>query len=127
MNIKAKSILLLAITFIAGAVFGITATRIVIKKWVDAATNKPEVLQRGIERDLKRRLGLRPDQQTKLHEITTRSMQEMKTLRAEFQPRLDKVISRSEQQVRAILDEQQKTNFDRVIAERASRRNHRTP
>lgn len=119
MKPRIKSIALLALVFLAGILVGSTATRIAVRKWVNAAMNKPEVVQQTIERDLKRKLDLRADQQAKLHAITTRSMAELKALRSEFRPRMNAIISRSESEVREILDDQQKEKFDRFIRERS--------
>lgn len=116
---KLKSILLLGLVFVAGIVVGAIGVRAGVKKFVDRVMNQPEKIQVAIERDLTRKLKLRQEQQLKLHEITTRSMEEMKGLRAEFQPRLMAIFTNSESEVRGILDEEQKVKFDRIVRERA--------
>ncbi len=116
---KLKPILLLVVVFVAGVVVGTTGTRVAVKKFVDRVINRPDVIQQTIERDLTRKLKLRPEQRQQVHEIATRSMQDTKSLRAEFHPRLTTIIAKSEQEVRAILDEEQKVKFDRMVRERS--------
>jgi hypothetical protein len=116
---RLKPILLLVVVFLAGIVVGATATRVAVKKFVDRVVNRPEAIQRSVERDLTRKLHLRAEQQAKVHDITMRAMEQMKTLRDEFHPRLTEIITRSEQEVRAVLDEEQKQKFDKFVRERA--------
>lgn len=116
---KLRPVLLLCVVFVAGVIVGATATRVAVKKFVDRVINRPDAIQQTIERDLTRKLKLRPEQRQRVHEIATRCTQEMKSLRAEFQPKLNGIIAKSEQEVRAILDEDQKVKFDRMVRQRS--------
>lgn len=122
MKAKIKSILLIALVFVAGVVFGLTAAGVKIKKAVAHVMAHPDSVRAKIERDLARELKLRPDQRARVHDITVASMKELNTLRLEFHPRFTNIIAKSEQEIRAVLDDTQKTKFDEIVRKRSSRR-----
>jgi Spy/CpxP family protein refolding chaperone len=119
MKTKLKSILLIALVFLAGIVVGATAAGAKIKKVVAHVMAHPDAVRAKIERDLTRDLKLRADQRQRVHDITVAGMKELDTLRQEFHPRFTNVIGKSEQEIRAVLDDEQKGKFDEILRKRS--------
>ena len=121
MKTKLKSILLIALIFIAGFVVGATAAGAKIKHVVAHIMAHPDAVRAKIEYDLARDLRLRLDQRQRVHDITINAMKELDGLRKDFQPRFTNIIASSEQEIRSILDDEQKRKFDEIVRRRSLR------
>jgi hypothetical protein len=112
---RIKPWIVLALVFIAGVVAGVGGSRYAVRKIIDEATNKPEIVAARLERGLNRQLALTPEQKPRVHEIVEHSQQELVALRKEFQPRLATILKRGERDIRAVLTEEQREKFDRML------------
>jgi hypothetical protein len=115
-----KPSIVLTLVFAAGIMVGVGGTRFAVKKIVDEAMKRPDIVAAKIERDLNRKLELTPEQKPKLHEIVMRSNEELQQLRWEFQPRLGRILKRSEGDIRAILTEAQQKKFEQLLKSKPS-------
>jgi len=107
--------IVIVLVFVAGVIVGVGGTRFAVKKIIDQAMQRPEIVAAKIEKDLTRELKLTEEQKPKLHDIITRGHEELQQLRGEFQPRLRQVLKRSEREIRAMLTDDQRDRFDRML------------
>ena len=110
-----KPTIVLTLVFAAGIIVGVGGTHLAVKRIVDEAMKRPDIVAAKIERDLNRKLELTPEQRPRLHEIVMRSNEELQQLRWEFQPRLGRILKRSEGDIRAMLTESQGKKFDQLL------------
>jgi hypothetical protein len=115
-----KPSIVLTLVFAAGIIVGVGGAHLAVKKIVDEAMKRPEIVAAKIERDLNRKLELTPEQKPKLHEIVMRSNEDLQQLRWEFQPRLGRILKRSEGDIRAMLTETQQKKFDQILKNKPS-------
>lgn len=115
-----KILILLGLVFAAGVIAGVTGTRFAVKKVVEQATKKPEVVRAKLEVELARQLKLTPEQRPKVHEIVGRGFDDIQQLRRDFQPRLGVILKRSEREIREVLDEQQKVKLDLMLKKKSA-------
>lgn len=111
-----KSILLLALVFFAGIVFGVVGTRAATRHFTQMAIAHPERVQMKIERALTRRLQLSADQQAQLHNILSDTRTQMKALREEFRPKVQAIYQETDTNINAILTPDQQTRYDQIKA-----------
>jgi len=114
-----KIFILLGLVFAAGVIAGVAGTRFAVKKVVEQATQKPEVMRIRLEVQLARELKLTPEQRPKVHEIVGRGFDDLQQLRHDFQPRLGGILKRSEREIREVLDERQKLKLDLMLRKKA--------
>jgi hypothetical protein len=112
-----KSILLLALVFIAGAVVGVVATRSVVRHVVREAILHPEKTQAVMERNLSRRLRLDNGEQVKLHQILSDAHGRLKDLRQQYRPQLVEIFSNANGQIIAMLTPEQQARFEKLKLE----------
>ena len=111
-----KSILLLALVFLAGMAVGVVGTRIAVRHAVQQAVGHPERAQLVMERVLTRRLGLDREQQRQLHAILTETREQMTALRKEYQPRTSALLHDTDQKISALLTPEQQTRYEKIKA-----------
>jgi len=112
-----KSILLLALVFLAGIAVGVVGTRVVVRRVIQQAIAHPERVQAFIEHDLTRKLRLDNDQQTKLHDILTDTRGQLKTLRQEYQPQAAEVFIGADGKISALLTPEQQARYKKLKQE----------
>jgi hypothetical protein len=112
-----KSILLLALMFLAGVVIGVVATRSVVRHVVREAILHPEKAQAVMERNFTRRLRLDDGQQVKLHQILSDAHGQLKDLRQQYRPQLVEIFSNANGQIIALLTPEQQRRFERLQLE----------
>ncbi len=114
-----KVLALLGLVFAAGVVAGVTGTRFAVKKVIEQATQKPEVVRVKLEVELTRTLKLTPEQRPKVLEIIGRGFEDIQQLRGDFRPRLGAILKRSEREIREVLDERQKVKLDLMLKKKS--------
>lgn len=111
---KWKSILLLALVFLAGLAMGVVGTRIVVRRTVQQALIHPEKVQSVLERNLTQRLRLEPGQQAQLRVILTDTRERLSTLRQQFQPQAAEVLRGADQKISALLTPEQQARYEKI-------------
>jgi len=100
-----KSILLLALVFLAGLTAGVVGTRVMVRHLVQQALTHPERTQSLMERNLARRLRLDNDMADAGGHLTD--------LRKEFQPQAAEVFHDTDQKITALLTPEQQARYDK--------------
>ena len=108
-----KSLLLVALVFLAGAVAGVVGTRAVVRHVVREVIAHPETVPPRVERNLAFRLRLDSGQRVKLHEIMSGTHGQLKDLRQEYRPRVILVLSNANNQITALLTPEQLARFEK--------------
>jgi hypothetical protein len=110
--------LVLLLVFVAGFTGGVVATRVVVRKMVQAAIRHPELVRHRIELNLDRRLRLDAQQREQVRQILTDTQGRLKDLRKEFQPQLVDILQETRKKISAVLTPEQQKRFDDYLAER---------
>jgi len=108
-----KSILLVALVFIAGVVAGVVGTRIVVRHVVGEAISHPETVRPRIERNLALWLRLDADQRAKVHVILSDTHVQLESLRQEYRPKVILVLSNANDRITALLTPEQQVRFEK--------------
>ena len=108
-----KSLLLVALVFLAGVVAGVVGTRIVVRQVMGEVIAHPETVPPRVERNLAFRLRLDSGQRVKLHEIMSGTHGQLKDLRQEYRPRVILVLSNANNQITALLTPEQLARFEK--------------
>lgn len=109
-----KSVLLLALVFLAGIGVGVLGTRASVRRVVQQAIAHPEKVQLLTERKLTRNLHLDTEQQAKLHTILTESRGQLRDLRKDFQPRTAAVFRATDEKIFALLTPEQQSRYQKL-------------
>src|SRR6267378_5199414 len=80
---KFKPALALLLVFVAGTVFGVVGTRMVVRSVIREVITRPNVAQERIELNLVKRLKLNPEQKARVHQVLVDSQKQIRTLRIE--------------------------------------------
>jgi len=112
-----KPIILILLVFAAGICVGIVTTRYTIRRSIQQAVRRPELVRLRIERDLTRELDLTPDQQGKLEDILVTMQREIATARQERQFRFRAIIADAQRRISDILTPEQRVKFEKIQAE----------
>src|ERR1044071_8160247 len=89
-----KPWIVMALVFIAGVLAGVSGTRFAVRRSLETAMARPEVIPQRIERQLARELGLTPEQRPRIHDIVARRHAELEQLRKDLRPRLGGILKR---------------------------------
>ena len=108
-----KSLLLVALVFLAGVVAGVVGMRIVVRQVMGEVIAHPEIVPPRVERNLAFRLRLDSGQRTKLHEIMSDTHEQLKDLRQEYRPKVVLVLSNANNQITALLTPEQLARFEK--------------
>ena len=103
-----RAILVLTLVFGAGAAAGVFGARWVARQEAHQAALHPERSQQQLERVLARRLDLNTDQQAKMHDIVSRSRQELETIYQQVQPQTASVRRAMDGEIMQILTPEQR-------------------
>jgi hypothetical protein len=104
---RGKAILILGLVFAAGFIGGVVTTRVVVRRVIAAAIQRPELVRDRIEHELVRKLRLDNAQHAKLYEALVKAQGQLKTLRQEFQPRFTDIVAELRDDVRPVLNPEQ--------------------
>jgi Spy/CpxP family protein refolding chaperone len=108
-----KSLLLVALVFLAGVAVGVVGTRIVVRQVMGEVIAHPETVPSRIERNLAFRLRLDSGQRAKLYEIMSGTHEQLKDLRQEYRPQVILVLSNANNQITALLTPEQLARFEK--------------
>jgi hypothetical protein len=117
MKSKTGAGILLVGVFLLGAVTG-TVSHSLYQSHVEAASAKSRV--KGSQRivdDLAKGLDLGTEQKEQLQGIVSRSRERYRTLSVQFRPQYQVIRNETNQEIRQILREDQKAQFEKIIAE----------
>ena len=109
-----KLLLLVGLVFIAGVVAGVVGTRIAIRHWMRLAIDRPQMVQRLIERRLDRQLRLDANQRTRVHQILTDTRGQLKGLRQEYRPQVVLIVSNADVEISTLLTPAQQQRFEKM-------------
>lgn len=112
-----KSILLLALVFLAGIGVGALAMRVAVRRAVQQAVGHPERVQLLAEHNLARKLRLDEVQRGQLHEIMTGARGQLRDIRHDFQPKILAVTHETEAKITALLTPEQRAHFEKMKKE----------
>ncbi len=112
-----KSILLLALVFLAGIGVGALAMRVAVRRAVQQAVGHPERVQLLAEHNLARKLRLDEVQRGQLHEIMTGARGQLRDMRHDFQPKILAVTHETEAKITALLTPEQRAHFEKMKKE----------
>lgn len=112
-----KSLLLLALVFVAGIAVGVIGTRLAVRHMVQMAITQPDEIQSLLERNLARKLRLEPGQQLKLREILTQTHAQMSDLRHEYRPQMLLILTGADNRITDMLTPQQRARYEKMKAE----------
>ncbi len=110
---KFKPALALLLVFVAGAVFGVVGTRMVVRSVIQEVIKHPNLAQERIELNLVKRLKLNPEQKAKVHEVLVDSQKQIRPLRLESM----NILSNAQVKISDILTEDQRRLFDKMKEE----------
>jgi len=114
---KLRPWLVVALVFLAGAVFGVVTTRVAVRHFVRTVISQPEKLRDRIERNLTRRLKLDDEQRLQVHAALIRGHERLQTLRQEFQPRFTEILEDTKGEISAVLTPEQCERFEKFRQE----------
>jgi len=109
-----KSLLLLALVFLAGIAVGVIGTRVAIHRVMQQAIAHPERVQAVMERALTHRLRLDTDQQAKLHTILTDMRGQLRQVRQQVQPQTTLIVSNTDEKISALLTPEQQARYQKL-------------
>ncbi len=112
-----RLLLLIGLVFLAGAVAGVVGTRIVIRHWVRAAIQRPQMVQTLIERRLQRQLRLDANQRAQVHQILTGAGGRLKNLRHEYRPQVILIVTNADMEISALLTPAQQERYEKIKRE----------
>lgn len=115
---RSKSILAVALVFLAGTLFGGLVVARVAPVWSLLHPPSPEAAFGRIQKLLTYRLTLNPSQQKDLGQILVEAHHEIEIMRREVAPRIRSLILASESRLREKLTPEQQAELDKIIAER---------
>ena len=110
---KFKPALALLLVFVAGAVFGVVGTRMVVRSVIQEVIKHPNLAQERIELNLVKKLKLNPEQKAKVHEVLVDSQKQIRPLRMESM----NILSNAQVKISDILTEEQRRLFDKMKEE----------
>lgn len=111
--------LYIGLIFLSGAVVGVFADRLYSVTGVRAKDPRdPKEWRSRYMTEMKSRLGLRPDQVTSLNNILDETRSRFHEVHDRMQPELDAIREQQVNKIRAMLDEGQRTEYEKMRAER---------
>ncbi len=114
MNTKSKLTIAFVLLFLTGVITGVMGTRIVYRKMLANALERPSILWERVEASLGN-LSLSPEQGQKIGQIVTESREQSQNLREEFRPRLWTILTETHQKIDSELTPEQRSQFRRAV------------
>lgn len=114
-----RAVLYLILVFLSGLVAGVVGSGMYHARVVRAQRppDRNEMLRRYRE-DLRARLNLTPDQVSKLDAVLEATRVRFRDLREKYGPEVRAIRDQQNDQIRALLDDRQKAEYDRMREER---------
>lgn len=120
MKFTRLSIVLYAgLIFASGVLVGVFGQRLYTVNTVSAkASAKPDEWRKRYMHEMQSRLGLRGDQVSKLNSILDETRQRFHDVRERTKPELDAIRLEQIEKIRTMLDDRQRTEYDKMRDER---------
>jgi Spy/CpxP family protein refolding chaperone len=118
--------LLLMVTFVAGALVGAAANRVLEARPVTALASAP--VSAGCadrDPDIFATLALTPEQRERVDEVLARRREQADAFWKESGPRLSELMDSTRAEIRTVLTPEQRAEYDRLRAERRERHEKR--
>jgi len=119
-------VLLLMVTFVAGALVGAAANRVLEANPVTALASSP--VSAGCadrDPDIFATLALTPEQRERVDEVLARRREQADAFWKESGPRLSELMDSTRAEIRVVLTAEQRAEYDRLRAERRERHEKR--
>jgi Spy/CpxP family protein refolding chaperone len=119
-------VLLLMVTFVAGALVGAAANRVLEARPVTALASAP--VSAGCadrDPDIFASLSLTPEQREQVDEVLARRREQADAFWKESGPRLSELMDSTRAEIRVVLTAEQRAEYDRLLAERRERHENR--
>jgi hypothetical protein len=122
-------LLYLTLVFLSGAVVGVLGHRFYAERAMTAKSRppSPQEMRRQYVEDLRTRLKLRPEQSQRLGEILEATGKRFHETRKKWDPELRAIQDDQANQIRAMLDEVQRTEYEKMRQERDRHRRRGRP
>jgi len=120
-------VIYLALVFLSGVVVGVLGYRFYAVQSVTARSRppSPEDMRRQYVEDLRTRLKLRPEQLGQLQAILEATGKRFREVREKWGPELKAIQEGQTESIRAMLDETQRAEYEKMRQERDRRRQRR--
>ena len=109
---KFKPALALLLVFVAGTVFGVVGTRMVVRSVIREVIKHPNLAQERIELNLVKRLKLNPEQKAKVQPIIDQTSPQIQTIRRDAEQKVKTLVDNAMAQIRPILTPEQQKMLD---------------
>ena len=121
---RLSALIYLTLVFLSGVVVGVLGYRFYTVQTVTARNRppNPEEMRRQYVEDLRTRLNLRPDQLQRLTEILEATGKRFHEMRKKWAPEMRAIQEDQANSIRAMLDEAQRAEYEKMRAERERRR-----
>jgi hypothetical protein len=106
---------LTAVIFFSGCLVGIGGTLMFVRQQTLLSIHSPETIPARVTARLRRPLGLSADQALQVESIFRKRQQSLQHIWQKFQPEFDVELSQLEREVGQVLDEQQRSRWERVF------------
>ena len=116
---RTQAILVLVLVFTAGIVVGVVATRLVVRRVIANAIERPDKVRERLESLLSYRLDLDAEQRRLLGDELVRSQTRIQELRKEFQPRFEAILSELGTNLAPHLSAEQREKLERLRRDRS--------
>jgi hypothetical protein len=122
--LRLSVLLYLTLVFLSGVAVGVLGYRLYTVQSVTARNRppSPEDMRRQYVEDLRTRLKLRPEQLTQLTQILETTGKRFHEMRKKWAPEVHAIQEDQTTQIRAILDESQRAEYEKMRQERDKRR-----
>jgi Spy/CpxP family protein refolding chaperone len=119
-------VLLLMVTFVAGALVGAAANRVLEARPVGTLASAPSSAGcADRDPDIFASLSLTPGQREQVDEVLARRREQADALWKESGPRLSELMDSTRAEIRVVLTAEQRAEYDRLLAERRERHEKR--
>jgi len=121
---RLSALIYLTLVFLSGVVVGVLGYRFYTVQTVTARNRppNPEEMRRQYVEDLRTRLNLRPDQLQRLTEILEATGKRFHEMRKKWAPEMRAIQEDQANSIRAMLDEGQRAEYEKMRQERERRR-----
>lgn len=117
-----SAVIYLVVVFLSGALVGAFAYRLYMVNSVSGSNRSPEEYRRHYVAEMTSRLHLSTDQVSNLQRIMDETRQRYKDLHDRQRPDMKVIENEQYEKVKAMLTEPQRTEYDKMRAERERRR-----
>jgi hypothetical protein len=119
---RSRAILGVVLIFVLGLVCGLLAANLLYNYRIESIiTGRAESREEAIVKRLDRKLDLDDRQEEQVRAIVHETQEGIKTLRTTLRPQTEAIIEKAQARIRSILTPEQRTIYEKMIAERKER------